>query len=206
MKHSKLLEGLQNLIGFTPKQSDLCKILGYGYSTIGARAQRDSEYTDEEIEQIENFYGIAGRLRGGNHDCIELDYIHIQPSCGHGTVVLDEAEVTPVRIGKEIIKDIWKANPENLKIFTSSGDSMEPIIEDGNILLVDTSRTDFNNGGIFILTINNDWFVKRLRLRVTGELDIISDNDKYPVETLKPDTNIEISVKGRVIKNLSRGL
>lgn len=206
MKYDKVFDALQNLIHFRPTAVQVAKILNLSNKTIYARAQRNSDFSDEEIEQIENFYGIAGRLRGGNADCIELDYIHIQPSCGHGTVVLDEAEVTPVRIGKEIIKDIWKANPENLKIFTSSGDSMEPIIEDGNILLVDTSRTDFNNGGIFILTINNDWFVKRLRLRVTGELDIISDNDKYPVETLKPDTNIEISVKGRVIKNLSRGL
>ena len=83
---------------------------------------------------------------------------------------------------------------------------MEPVIEDGNILLVDTSRRDFNNGGIFVLTINNEWFVKRLRLRVTGELDIISDNQKYPMETLKPESDVEISVVGRVIKNLSRGL
>lgn len=120
--------------------------------------------------------------------------------------MLDNAEVTPVRIGKELIKDIWKTEPENLKLFKASGDSMEHVITDNDILLVDVSRTDFNNGGIFLLTINNDWFVKRLRLRVTGELDIISDNDKYPMETIKPDSNIEICVKGRVIKNLSKGL
>lgn len=206
MRHSKLLERLQNLIGFVPKQAQIAKILDCAYSTIGNRAQRDSEYNDEEILKIENFYGIAGQITGGDINCIELDYIHINPSCGHGTIVLDDAEVTPVRIGKELIKNIWKTEPENLKLFKASGDSMEYTIEDNDLLLVDLSRTDFNNGGIFVLTINNDWFVKRLRLRVTGELDIISDNDKYPMETLKPDSNIEICVKGRVIKNLSKGL
>ena len=74
------------------------------------------------------------------------------------------------------------------------------------MLLVDTGRTDFNNGGIFLLTINNDWFVKRLRKRLSGELDVISDNKVYPVETFKTDDNIEIVIKGKVIKNLSRGL
>ncbi len=206
MKHSKLLDRLQNLIGFEPKPSQIAKILDCAYSTIGNRAQRDSEYNDEEIEKIESFYGIVGQIMGGDVNCVELDYIHINPSCGHGTVVLDDAEVTPIRLGKELIKSVLKTDPENLKLFKASGDSMEHVITDNDLLLVDVSRTDFNNGGIFVLTINNDWFVKRLRLRVTGELDIISDNDKYPMETLQPDSNVEICVKGRVIKNLSKGL
>ena len=83
---------------------------------------------------------------------------------------------------------------------------MVPTIEDSDMLLIDTGRTDYNNGGIFLLTINNDWFIKRLRKRMTGELDIISDNTKYPVETFQPEQNIEVFIKGRVIKNLSRGL
>lgn len=141
------------------------------------------------------------------NDCIEIDHIHINPSCGKGTVVLDEAEITPIKLGTQMIQSVLKiSHPHNLKTFKACGDSMETIIEDGDMLLVDTGRTDFNNGGIFLLTINNDWFVKRLRLRVTGELDIISDNDKYPIESLKPDSNVEVTIKGRVIKNLSRGL
>lgn len=206
MRHNKLLDALQNLIGFRPTNAQLSKVLDYAYSTISNRAQRDSEYTEEELITIENVYGISGMLTGADINCVELDYIHINPSCGPGTVVLDSAEITPVRLGKELIKDIWKTKPENLKLFKASGDSMEHVITDNDLLLVDVSRTDFNNGGIFVLTINNDWFVKRLRLRVTGELDIISDNDKYPTETLKPNSDIEICVKGRVIKNLSKGL
>ncbi len=93
-----------------------------------------------------------------------------------------------------------------MKLFKASGDSMEPVISNNDVLLVDIASTDFNNGGIFLLTINNEWFVKRLRLRITGELDIISENEKYPVETLQPNSNIEICIKGRVIKNFSRGL
>lgn len=205
MKYEKLINLLQNAIGFKPKAKDLADILNLKSEKVFyARAQRNSNFADEEIAMIEAHYGIE---LNSNDGCIDIDYIHIMPSCGHGTVVMDDAEVTPVKIGKEIIKDIWKvSNPASLKLFKASGDSMETVIEDGNILLVDTSRTDFNTGGIFILTINNDWYVKRLRLRVTGELDIISDNLKYPMETLKPDTGTEIIVKGRVIKNLSKGL
>lgn len=204
MKYNACLDSLQNLINFRPTHADIARILNVNPNALVNRSSRDGNIKPEEIEILEAHYGV--NLSGNNTDCVEIDYININPSCGVGTVVLDDAEVTPVRIGKEIIKDLWKATPENLKLFKASGDSMENIIEDGNVLLVDVSRTDYNNGGIFVLTINNDWFVKRLRLRVTGELDIISDNPKYETETLKPNTNVEIKVVGRVIKNLSRGL
>lgn len=203
MRYSKVIDTLQNLIDIKPSQTQIAKILGLAQTSISGRAQRDSDFSEEELYKISAFYGVD---LVGDTSCIELDYIHIQPSCGKGTYIIDEADITPVKLGKELIQDVWGADPSNLKLFKCSGDSMEPIIENGNILLVDTSKNDFNNGGIFLLTINNEWFIKRLRLRVTGELDIISENDKYPVETLQPNSNIEIVIKGKVIKNLSRGL
>lgn len=204
MRYNDLIERLQNLIGFKPTQQALADILGVRQSAIGNRVSRNSNFSDDEIELLESHYAIDIK---NNNDCIKIDYIHITPSCGRGTVVLEEPEVTPVKIGREIIRDLWHVpDASSLKLFKASGDSMEEVIEDGNLLLVDTSRTDFANGGIFIITINNDWFVKRLRLRVTGELDIISDNPKYPIETVLPHDNVEIKVMGRVIKNLSKGL
>lgn len=163
----------------------------------------NTQVTFDDIQKAENYFKIQ---LVDSSDCITIEHIHINPSCGSGTVVLADAEVTPIKIGREIIKNIWNSKPENLKIFKASGDSMADTIEDNNILLVDTSKIDYRNGGIFLLTINNDWYIKRLRLRITGELDIISDNSKYPVETLLPDTAKELKIIGRVIKNLSRGL
>ena len=63
MKYNKLIERLQKLIGFTPKQAELCKILDYTSSKISARAQRNSDFSDEEIEKIEKYYRRTGRLR-----------------------------------------------------------------------------------------------------------------------------------------------
>lgn len=163
----------------------------------------NTQVTFDDIQKAENYFKIQ---LVDSSDCITIEHIHINPSCGSGTVVLADAEVTPIKIGREIIKNIWNSKPEDLKIFKASGDSMADTIEDNNILLVDTSKIDYRNGGIFLLTINNDWYIKRLRLRITGELDIISDNSKYPVETLLPDTAKELKIIGRVIKNLSRGL
>lgn len=197
---------LEKQLGFKPTYKNLEDITGTSASALSNRVFNDGNIKDEEIEKIEKHYGIS--LIGiSREDTIIIDYIHINPSCGHGTVVLDDADVTPIKLGTQMIENVLKiSDPKKLKIFRASGDSMETIIEDRDMLLVDTGRTDFNNGGIFLLTINNEWFVKRLRKRLSGELDVISDNEKYPIETFKPNDNIEIVIKGRVIKNLSRGL
>ena len=123
--------------------------------------------------------------------------------CDTGDILLaDEARTYA------LIENIFKVSDvNNLKVFRASGDSMEDTIYDNDDLLVDIGRKDFNNGGIFVLTINNEWFIKRLQLRINGDLDIISDNkSKYQTETKHPNDDIEIIIKGRVIKNLSRGL
>lgn len=131
----------------------------------------------------------------------------LSPSCGYGTFQDDEADRKPIKLGTSLISDVLKvSNPDMLKTFTASGDSMNPVIEHGDLLLIDTGDIQYSNGGVFLITINNDWFIKRLRKRITGELDIISDNPKYPIETLDTNSFKEVYIKGRVLKNLSRGL
>lgn len=143
-----------------------------------------------------------------DENCITLERIHINPSCGKGTIVIDEAETTPITLGKKLIQNVLKVNDvKNLKVFTASGDSMEPIIFNGDDVLVDVSNLNYQNGGIFVIEKFGDWFIKRLRLRFDGNLEIISDNkEKYPMEIVKYNNDIAVNIKGKVIKNLSRGL
>lgn len=206
MRYNQLFEDLQKLTGKNITDRVMMQVFGLkSPSTIVYKRTKNVDVTDDEINKIEQYFKVS--LKNNSTDCISIDYIHLNPSCGKGTVVLQEPEVTPIKLGTQMIQSVLKiTDPKCLKIFKASGDSMETIIEDGDMLLIDTTRLDFTNGGIFLLTINNDWFVKRLRRRLSGELDVISDNSKYPIETFKPDDDIEIVVKGRVIKNLSRGL
>lgn len=203
MKYSELQATLQNLTNTKISITELADVLGVSRQNMHKKiTSAKSDIPDDEIQKLEKAFGVTLYS-----DYIEIEHIHIKPSCGKGTIVFDEPEITPIKLGTQLIMSVLRIpNPKFLKIFTASGDSMEPVIENGDVLLVDTSRTDFNNGGIFLLTINNDWFVKRLRKRLSGELDIISDNDKYPIETFKTNDAIEINVIGRIVKNLSRGL
>ena len=204
MQYSKVLDRLQNLIKREISQKELCKILNIKQSAMGNRASRDSHFSDNEINILENHFNVS-LLE--DSDCIIVDYVHINPSCGYGTAIIDEPDITPIKLGKKMIETVLRVTDvNNLKIFKASGDSMSDTIDDSNLLLVDMGRTDYTNGGVFLLQKNNDWFIKRLHLKLSGELEVISDNPKYEKETFNPNTDIEIAVRGRIIKNLSKGL
>lgn len=216
----RLIDVIKEITGITKQKVSYTDIAtALDVSRQYANQIKDKNITKEQLSKLESYFGInlanvnqpvlSSTSEENDADCVTVEHIHINPSCGAGTAVYYDADITPVKLGTQLIREIMNVSrPENLKIFKASGDSMSPTIEDGDILLVDVGRTDFNNGGIFLLTINNDWFIKRLRLKINGELEIISENAaKYGApEVLHPFDDIEIVIKGRVVKNLSRGL
>lgn len=191
MLFNELIDSLQNLIRIRPSQQNIADILGVKQGAISNRIMRGSHLKFEELRKIENAYGIVGGLTGefvsASDDCFIFNH-------------LDNSS-NKLQIDKKVIT---LSDNKNIFWLNANGDSMSPVIENQDIVLVDTSNADISNGGIFLFEINAKRFVKRLRLRVTGELDIISDNEKYPPEVI---TNCsQLKVIGRVIKNLSKGL
>jgi len=203
MKYRELQPTLQNLTNSNIKLVDIANTIGMTRQNLNYNINSGKgDVPENEIKLLEEAYNV--RLLD---DCIMIEHVFLNPSCGYGTFQEDEAERKPIKLGTSLISDVLKvSNPDMLKTFTASGDSMNPVIEHGDLLLIDTGDTQYSNGGVFLITINNDWFIKRLRKRITGELDIISDNPKYPIETLDTNSFKEVYIRGRVLKNLSRGL
>lgn len=203
MKYSELQTTLQNLTNSNIKLVDIANILGITRQNLNYNINSGkNDVSEHDIHLLENHFGVTLL-----DDCIEVEHVFLNPSCGYGTSQEDEADRKPIKLGTSLVSDILKvSNPLMLKTFTATGDSMTPTIEHGDLILVDTGDVEYTNGGVFLITINNDWFIKRLRKKITGELDIISDNPKYPIETLDINTFKDVSIKGRILKNLSRGL
>ena len=82
---------------------------------------------------------------------------------------------------------------EALKV---SGDSMEPTFSYDDTVFVNRAKTDIQRGGVFVLRSEGGLFIKRVFPRIDGKVDIISDNDIYPTQTLSKE---DISVVGRVV-------
>lgn len=84
----------------------------------------------------------------------------------------------------------------NLVAFFVEGDSMEPTLEDGDLVLIDKGRTQPRTGAIFAVCVGGD-LLQIKRLEVIGELvRVIADNKNYPVAELPAE---QVHVIGQVI-------
>ena len=91
------------------------------------------------------------------------------------------------------------ATPEKCVVIWAHGDSMMPTIPDGSALIVDHSQTEVKNGSIMVIGVGEDLLVKRVRRRLDGLIDLISDNSAYAAETLGPDALQQLRIIGRVV-------
>lgn len=155
---------------------------------------------------LDIFYIITGK-KNVTHDIeaqnnakeyFNIPVLNIHASAGHGAEILTEESSKSLVFKKEWI-NAHRLQSKDLVMIHAKGDSMEPSITCGDELLIDKSPMDSFVDGIYIIRIEKDLFVKRLRKRLTGAIDIISDNPAYPNETID-DTNSELlHVIGKVV-------
>ena len=90
-------------------------------------------------------------------------------------------------------------NPANCKRFRVEGDSMMPLLWDGDRITVDTAYQQIIDGKVYCFMLDYQMRVKRLIKRLDGGLLIKSENPDYPDEALKPDEMERFRMVGRVI-------
>lgn len=121
-------------------------------------------------------------------------YSNIQASAGGGSFNFEDDYVV-LDIDKNIMDTVCPSN-KNYEAINIHGDSMEPTLKDGSIAFIDRSVTDISKDGIFIAATTAGLFVKRIRKRMDGNIELISDNQAYSPEILTPN---EIEIVGKVV-------
>jgi len=125
-------------------------------------------------------------------------FADIRASAGGGADVFnDNYEI--LSIDKTLMQNMTHAQNRKIEAINVDGDSMEPTLQDGSIVFIDRSQTNINRDGIYIATTTAGLFIKRIRLRADGMVELISDNKAYSPETMLPE---EIQIVGRVIGNV----
>jgi phage repressor protein C with HTH and peptisase S24 domain len=89
--------------------------------------------------------------------------------------------------------------PGDLILELAVGESMEPQIHDGDLLLVDTTDQTFRNFGVYVVEVRGERLVKRVQRKFDGSLIFISDNKAYQAESIPSELAKEVQVIGRVI-------
>lgn len=97
------------------------------------------------------------------------------------------------------IRSTFGREPEDVVLEIAAGESMEPAIRDGDLLLVDITDRQFRNFGIYVLEVRSERLVKRVQRKFDGSLILISDNRLYQAESISAELAREVAVIGRVI-------
>ena len=128
-----------------------------------------------------------------------IDGYHVAVSAGHGSFN-DQHQVTRKLAFRRKWLTYRQLSPDNLAVVFAKGDSMEPTIHSGDSILVDMSRNQIQDGGLFVLRLGDELYAKRLQKRVDGGVNIISDN-KAGYETLAvlPHELGSLTIIGKVV-------
>ena len=119
----------------------------------------------------------------------------VEVSAGGGALVEGEAVIGAMAFKREWLK---RMGLELLKLalVTVKGDSMDPTLADGDVVLVDLRQTDITDGAIHVLRSDSGVLIKRLQLGLDNQVIVRSDNKIYSaLET----TRDKLNVVGRVV-------
>ena len=104
----------------------------------------------------------------------------INASAGSGTFNWEENYET-IRVDDALVKFIGGINHlKHIDALEIRGDSMEPLLQDGNLIIVDRSRRQVRSGGIYVLRIGEELFIKKVEYKNEKEWACLSFNPAYP--------------------------
>jgi hypothetical protein len=88
---------------------------------------------------------------------------------------------------------------DNLVTLIAHGDSMQPAFCDGSILLIDRGVRSVTVDGIYVLSMDNQLYVKRVTRRLPdGALVVTSDNPAYARSIIENGDRSQVDVLGKV--------
>ncbi|QQP98724.1 helix-turn-helix transcriptional regulator [Lysobacter enzymogenes] len=88
--------------------------------------------------------------------------------------------------------------PGRIKLLTGRGPSMRPMIDNGDVCMVDTEVHAFVGDAVYVINVGGETLIKMLQMRGDG-LYVVSANVDYPA--YKVDRS-ELFVGGRVVSVL----
>ena len=127
----------------------------------------------------------------------------IYASAGGGAENYEESSKY-LTLDQEIVNHLGgKSSIKNIQALNVLGDSMEPTLNDGDIVFMDTMSNNLNRNGVYIVTTPIGLFIKRLQLKSNGMVALVSDNESYSDELVNAD---DIKILGKVVGAMSNNI
>jgi len=126
-----------------------------------------------------------------------VPFYDVEASAGWGSLVDQELKIGEMAFRKDWLR-ARGLKPSHCALIKARGDSMEPTIYDGDVLLVDTQANTIKDDAIYIVHADHHLIIKRVQQALDGSLIIISDNSRYENQTIGAEMVEKVKVAGRV--------
>ena len=177
-------------------QRDFAKKLGVSGAYIGQVETGEAPLSDKVYNGIlENFKDLVTDIKEG---CIILDYYPDGcGSCGNGVFEFSTKK-TQLAVPKESFFTRFSSVKQYF-VVNAIGNSMEPLIFDGDKLIIEHyDGEQIKDNRPYLFCFNNEIFIKRLAKNV-DELLIIPENKMFSVRKLEKEEMNEVDILGQVV-------
>lgn len=176
------------LLGIQKESKERPEILTIYNQLEEPRQEKVLDFANAQLDEQESSKVASIFEKVSNEDYI-IDYVEGLVAAGHGTFQEDNLHME-VRLRAEDVPEDYDT------IAKVAGDSMEPLIEDNDLLFIRVaSQIDVNSIGIF--QVNGKNFVKKLKRDYDGSWYLQSLNSGY--EEIHLSENDDIRTIGEVV-------
>ena len=182
----------------------LSRMLGRNATYLQQFISKGSPRKLEEADRrkLAQFFGVGEAELGAPEDLsyeprgdwVEVPRLPLEASAGPGAVGAAEFAFDAFRFSRRWLRE-QGLEPALLSSIRVMGDSMDPLLRDGDEILVDRTQRAFREG-VHVIRLGDALHVKLLQAVPPGGMRLISKNPAYePVEVAMSD----VDVVGRVV-------
>lgn len=135
-------------------------------------------------------------------DYVTIPRYYVAASAGGGTTVYSEQIVDHLTFKTNWLKGTLGLSPERVAVISVKGDSMEPCLYNGDLIMVDLSVSRVESNAVYVLQLGGLLMVKRVQVKMDGEVIVKSDNSRYEPESFRGESAERLVVIGRMVKRL----
>lgn len=190
----------QHISGHRPIHIEAARIYAEGLGVGVEKFSPRLALTIQDLQAVDSGLSDEGTRFLPGFESLSIPLLANSGSMGSGNDDLhDEVVIGRLTVSPDWARRVVKPTKlEHLRFIHGYGDSMEPTFADGDVLLVDLGVRDPKIDGVYVLEANDRIYIKRVRERMDGSLEISSDNPTVKtVDVL--DGSTQVTVHGRVV-------
>ncbi len=186
-------------------QADLARELGVGRAAVSLAKRKDT-VPPRWVLDLSSSFGLNSswletglgypRSSGHNDPFVSVPKVRARLCAGGGSF-----ETAGQVEGYYSFRSDWlnsRGKPVDMVLMQVVGNSMEPEIREGDMVLIDQAKTEIYSGGIYAVGVEDTVMVKRIE-KLPGVLVLRSDNQDYSPIHLSGDEIDNVRLIGKVL-------